>query len=148
MPSGSRCDGCSDSDRRPPSALPRWRPGCGSTTPRWRVTLTSWSPPSMRTSHGSRRRSSRPASGSTGCSLGTRRCTRDLGPAVGVVRHDGFPTSGSGAAMRHVDLNHEVHGPPDGPPVVLVHSLGMALGLWNRLSPALVERFRVVRLDL
>ena len=50
--------------------------------------------------------------------------------------------------MRHVDLNHEVHGPPDGQPVVLVHSLGMALDLWDRLAPALVERYRVVRLDL
>ncbi|HEU0288068.1 MAG TPA: 3-oxoadipate enol-lactonase [Nocardioidaceae bacterium] len=50
--------------------------------------------------------------------------------------------------MRHVDLNHEVHGPPDGQPVVLVHSLGMALGLWDRLATALIERYRVVRLDL
>jgi 3-oxoadipate enol-lactonase len=47
-----------------------------------------------------------------------------------------------------VDLNHEVHGAPDAPPVVLVPSLGTALGMWDRLAAALVESHRVVRLDL
>jgi 3-oxoadipate enol-lactonase len=47
-----------------------------------------------------------------------------------------------------VELNHEVYGPPDAAPVVLVHSLGTALGLWDRLATELVERHRVVRLDL
>jgi 3-oxoadipate enol-lactonase len=50
--------------------------------------------------------------------------------------------------VRPVELNHEVYGSPGAPPVVLVHSLGMALGLWDGLATELVERHRVVRLDL
>jgi len=47
-----------------------------------------------------------------------------------------------------VELHHEVRGPSDAPPVLLVPSLGTALGQWDRLAAALVDRFRVVRLDI
>jgi 3-oxoadipate enol-lactonase len=50
--------------------------------------------------------------------------------------------------VKPVELNHEVYGSPGAPPVVLVHSLGTALGLWDGLATELVERHRVVRLDL
>ena len=50
--------------------------------------------------------------------------------------------------MKSVELNHEVHGSPDAPPVLLIHSLGTALGLWDRLTPELVEHHRVARLEL
>ena len=45
-------------------------------------------------------------------------------------------------------LHHVADGPPDGPVVVLAGSLGSTVEMWRPQLPALVGRFRVVRVDL
>jgi 3-oxoadipate enol-lactonase len=45
-------------------------------------------------------------------------------------------------------LHHVVDGPRDGPVVVLAGSLGSTVEMWRPQLPALVGRFRVVRVDL
>lgn len=42
----------------------------------------------------------------------------------------------------------ETVGPPDGPPVLLVHSLTADHSAWRRLVPVLADRFRVIAPDL
>ena len=46
-----------------------------------------------------------------------------------------------------VDLFYRVDGAADGPALVLSHSLGMDLGMWDPQIPAFGKRFRVVRYD-
>jgi 3-oxoadipate enol-lactonase len=45
-------------------------------------------------------------------------------------------------------VHYETTGPVGAPPVVLIHSLGTNLHLWDAQVPALAERYRVVRYDL
>jgi 3-oxoadipate enol-lactonase len=45
-------------------------------------------------------------------------------------------------------VHFEIAGPADAPPVVLIHSLGTNLHLWDAQVPSLAERYRVVRYDL
>jgi 3-oxoadipate enol-lactonase len=47
-----------------------------------------------------------------------------------------------------VRLHHVAEGPPDAPVLVLAGSLGSSVEMWRPQLPALVERFRVVRIDL
>lgn len=49
--------------------------------------------------------------------------------------------------LEDLRLNAELTGPPDAPPVVLIHGLGTDLRLWEGLLPHL-SRQRVLRLDL
>jgi 3-oxoadipate enol-lactonase len=44
-------------------------------------------------------------------------------------------------------LHHELSGPKGAPVLVLAHSLGTNLALWDPQLPALEERFRVLRYD-
>lgn len=44
-------------------------------------------------------------------------------------------------------IHYRVDGPPGAPVVVLSHSLGADLGMWEPQVPALAERFRVLRYD-
>jgi len=46
-----------------------------------------------------------------------------------------------------VEVHSVVEGPADAPVVVLSHSLGADLSMWDPQVPALAERFRVVRYD-
>ena len=46
------------------------------------------------------------------------------------------------------EVNYETSGPADGPPVILIPSLGTALSMWEPQARALARRFRVVRYDL
>ena len=46
-----------------------------------------------------------------------------------------------------VGLNHVLEGPEDAPVLVLSHSLGATLGMWNDQAPVLRERFRLLRYD-
>ncbi|MGF1609627.1 MAG: alpha/beta fold hydrolase, partial [Kiloniellales bacterium] len=41
-----------------------------------------------------------------------------------------------------------VEGPPGAPPVLLLHGVGLDLGMWDALAPALAARWRVLRYDL
>lgn len=41
----------------------------------------------------------------------------------------------------------QIDGPEGAPPLVLAHSLGTTLDLFDRVTPALAQRFRVVRYD-
>lgn len=51
-----------------------------------------------------------------------------------------------------VDSPHRMHvvhdGPPDAPPLLLVHGSGASSGSWGLVVPALADRHRVVRVDL
>lgn len=44
-------------------------------------------------------------------------------------------------------LNAELSGPTGGPPVVLLHSLGTSLRIWDRVVPHLPNN-RILRLDM
>ncbi|MCG8442801.1 MAG: 3-oxoadipate enol-lactonase [Caulobacterales bacterium] len=46
-----------------------------------------------------------------------------------------------------VRLHYRVQGPPDGPPLLLSHALGLTHEMWEPQTPALCERWRVVRYD-
>ena len=45
-------------------------------------------------------------------------------------------------------LYHELHGPPGGPPIVLLEGLGGDIPGWRRNIPRLAERLRVIAYDL
>ncbi len=45
-------------------------------------------------------------------------------------------------------LHYAVSGKADGPPLVLAHSLGSGMRMWEKVLPAFEERFQVVRYDL
>jgi 3-oxoadipate enol-lactonase/4-carboxymuconolactone decarboxylase len=47
-----------------------------------------------------------------------------------------------------VAVHHRLEGPPDAPVLVLSHSLGCSLEMWDAQAPALAERYRVLRYDL
>ena len=47
-----------------------------------------------------------------------------------------------------VDVHTLVEGPPDAPVVVMSHSLGVALEMWQPQAEVLARSFRVVRYDL
>jgi 3-oxoadipate enol-lactonase len=47
-----------------------------------------------------------------------------------------------------LDVRRVISGPPEAPPVVLVHSLGASLETWDALTDRLSPAFRVVRYDL
>lgn len=49
--------------------------------------------------------------------------------------------------MSAVEVHAVVEGPPDAPVLLLSHSLGADLTMWDPQLPALAERFRVVRYD-
>jgi 3-oxoadipate enol-lactonase len=48
---------------------------------------------------------------------------------------------------RPVTLHHEVSGPEDAPPVLLLNSLGSDMSMWDGQLGALSQRFRVIRCD-
>lgn len=48
--------------------------------------------------------------------------------------------------LEDLRLNAEISGPPNAPPLVLIHGLGQDLGLWDALLPQL--QTRTLRLDL
>jgi pimeloyl-ACP methyl ester carboxylesterase len=47
-----------------------------------------------------------------------------------------------------IELAYDVVGPPDAPPMVLLHALGESAADWVPLLPRLTERFRVFAFDL
>lgn len=49
--------------------------------------------------------------------------------------------------LEDLRLNAELTGPPDAPPVVLIHGMGLDLRVWDAVMPHL-SRQRVLRLDL
>lgn len=49
--------------------------------------------------------------------------------------------------VNGVTLHYRTDGPPEGPAVVLLNSLGTDLRLWERVMPPLTARLRVVRHD-
>ena len=55
-----------------------------------------------------------------------------------------MPFTRAGGLTVHYDIT----GPQDGPPVVLLNSLGTSVHLWDAQVPALAERHRVVRYDM
>lgn len=52
-------------------------------------------------------------------------------------------------ALPNLDLYHELHGPPDAPPLVLLHGATETFQVsWKRLIEPLAERFRVIGIDM
>ena len=51
------------------------------------------------------------------------------------------------ADLGKVRLHYEVSGPESGETIVLAHSLGANLHMWDKIVPVLEARFRVVRYD-
>lgn len=49
---------------------------------------------------------------------------------------------------RIADLNVAICGPPDAPPLVLIHGLGATWRVWQPVLDALADRFRVIAIDL
>lgn len=49
--------------------------------------------------------------------------------------------------LSAIELHHEVAGPPDAPPLLLLNSLGTTLEMWGPQIPALTGQFRVIRCD-
>jgi len=47
-----------------------------------------------------------------------------------------------------VAVHHRLEGAPDAPVLVLSHSLGCSLEMWDPQAPALAERYRLLRYDL
>jgi 3-oxoadipate enol-lactonase len=86
-------------------------------------------------------------------SLGAWLLWRLLGPESdprfhGVQKRPGGPAGRTIVAGRHEFLVREA-GPPDGPPIVLLHGwLYDGFLTWHRVVPALAERHRVIILDL
>jgi 3-oxoadipate enol-lactonase len=50
-------------------------------------------------------------------------------------------------ATRTITTNHEISGPPGAPVVMLSHSLGSSLSMWDPQMKVLEARFRVLRYD-
>ncbi|MDP9484233.1 MAG: 3-oxoadipate enol-lactonase [Actinomycetota bacterium] len=46
-----------------------------------------------------------------------------------------------------VELHYRIEGPEDAPALVMASSLGTTMSMWDAQSPALSERFRLVRFD-
>ncbi len=51
------------------------------------------------------------------------------------------------AELQEACLHYEMGGPPTGPVVVLVNSLGSDLHMWDKVLPYLDQHFRVLRYD-
>lgn len=47
-----------------------------------------------------------------------------------------------------LDIHVQVSGPPGAPPLLLLHSLGTSLHVWDGQAAALSDSFRVIRMDL
>ena len=47
-----------------------------------------------------------------------------------------------------IDIHVQIDGPPGAPPLLLIHSLGTSLHVWDEQARALSRSFRVVRADL
>lgn len=47
-----------------------------------------------------------------------------------------------------IAIHAQVEGPPTGPAVLLLHSLGTTLHIWDPQAAALAKRFRVIRMDM
>ncbi|MEN0073250.1 MAG: alpha/beta fold hydrolase [Paracraurococcus sp.] len=47
-----------------------------------------------------------------------------------------------------IGIHAQVEGPADAPPVLLLHSLGTTLHMWDPQAAALAKRFRVIRMDM
>ena len=52
------------------------------------------------------------------------------------------------AHLPDVNLHYLDEGAPDGPPLVLAHTLGLDLQMWDALVPLLPEGLRIIRFDL
>ncbi|MDC0738766.1 alpha/beta fold hydrolase [Cognatishimia sp. SS12] len=50
--------------------------------------------------------------------------------------------------LGDVTLNAELHGPDEGAPLVLIHTFGTDLSLWDAVLPLLPTTLRVLRFDL
>ena len=50
--------------------------------------------------------------------------------------------------LRGLATHFAVDGPPGAPALLLVHSLGTSLRIWDAQAEALARGFRVVRFDL
>ena len=44
-------------------------------------------------------------------------------------------------------LRYRIDGPADGPPVLLINSLGTTMDLWSAQAAALSRRYKVIRYD-
>src|SRR5260370_15892183 len=47
-----------------------------------------------------------------------------------------------------VDIHYEVQGAEDAPALLLLHSLGVDLGMWDPQMPDLLQHHRVIRYDM
>ncbi|HWP35003.1 MAG TPA: alpha/beta fold hydrolase, partial [Thermodesulfobacteriota bacterium] len=52
------------------------------------------------------------------------------------------------AAVGALSVHYDEQGPPGAPPLLLLHSLGTSLHIWDPVVPALARLYRVVRCDL
>ena len=52
------------------------------------------------------------------------------------------------ADLGDIRLNYQLHGDPEGPPLVLIHALGTDLRLWDKILPLLPRGLRVLRYSL
>lgn len=50
--------------------------------------------------------------------------------------------------VNGVQINYEVSGQPDGPAVMMGHSLGCSLRMWDEQAKALESTFKVIRFDM
>jgi 3-oxoadipate enol-lactonase/4-carboxymuconolactone decarboxylase len=50
--------------------------------------------------------------------------------------------------INDITIHAQVQGPNDGPPVLLLHSLGTTLQMWDPQAEALAKRYRVIRMDM
>jgi 3-oxoadipate enol-lactonase/4-carboxymuconolactone decarboxylase len=50
--------------------------------------------------------------------------------------------------LGDITVHAQAEGPADAPPVLLLHSLGTTLQMWDPQAAALARRFRVIRMDM
>lgn len=51
------------------------------------------------------------------------------------------------APLRAARLGYEIYGPADAPVLVLSHSIGASMRMWDRVAPRIAGAFRVLRYD-
>lgn len=51
------------------------------------------------------------------------------------------------ARINDIEMNYDISGKADGPPVLLHHPLATELSVWDELTAALAPSYRVIRLD-
>lgn len=61
------------------------------------------------------------------------------------MRPSSSPSEDTGPGTVRVHFRED--GPPDGPPVLMINSLGADLSMWDPQVAALAQRFRVIRYD-